>query len=63
MHGEEATDLTVRLSHVHLLIAQDHVGDEVEISSSVWMFGRNVIVALEAMNSRAIGSASSTSAG
>jgi hypothetical protein len=29
VYGEEATDLTVRLSDVHFLIAQDDVGDEV----------------------------------
>ena len=30
VQGEEATDLTVRLSDVHVLIAQDDVGDEGE---------------------------------
>jgi hypothetical protein len=30
VHGDEATDLTVRLGDEHVLIAQDDVGDEVE---------------------------------
>jgi hypothetical protein len=30
LHGEEATDLTVRLGDEHVLVAQDDVGDEGE---------------------------------
>ena len=30
VHGEEPTDLTVRLGDLHVLIAHDDVGDEVE---------------------------------
>jgi hypothetical protein len=30
VHGEEATDLTVRLSDEHVLVAKDDVGDELE---------------------------------
>jgi hypothetical protein len=30
VHGDEATDLTVRLGDEHVLVAKDDVGDEVE---------------------------------
>jgi len=63
LHGDEATDLSVRLGDEHGLIAQDDVAMKENVSSSVWMFGRNVSVALEARKSRAIGSASSPPAG
>ena len=45
--GDEAADLTVRLGDEHVLIARTMLAMKWKVSSSVWMFGRTVSVALE----------------